>query len=148
MATPLQPGALAHDLPFMDNARAEFMKRLAIADQAGDAQLPAAWRNLVACAAETFSREDLWMHSTGFSTRRDHMLQHRVVLGVMREGIVQAEAGHLPQVRQMVWELRDWYDKHVQSADAALALHLRGKRFKPANERLDPASAQTSPARS
>ena len=47
--------------------------------------------------------------------------------------LVQADEGQLLQVRQMAWQFRDWYHKHVQSMDAALALHLRGARFEPAN---------------
>ena len=133
-------GALSLDLPFMDQAREAFVARLAIADAADDAQLPAAWREVVACTAENFAREDLWMQSTGFSSRKDHMLQHRVVLEVMREGIVQADEGRLLQVRQMVWQLRDWHSKHVQTMDAALALHLRGVRFDPANGDRGPGS--------
>jgi hemerythrin len=73
------------------------------------------------------------MQATRFSCRKDHTLQHRVVLEVMREGVVQAHEGQLLQVRQMAWQFRDWYHKHVQSMDAALALHLRGARFEPAN---------------
>jgi hemerythrin len=84
-------------------------------------------------AAGSFAREDEWMQATRFSCRRDHTLQHRVVLEVMREGLVQAREGQLPQVRQMASQFRDWYHKHVQTMDAALALHLRGQRFDPAN---------------
>lgn len=140
MAVSVQSGPLGLDLPFMDDARAAFMARLTAADQADDAQLPAAWGALVACTAENFARENLWMTNTGFSSRKDHMLQHRVVLEVMREGVAQAAEGRLLQVRQMVWQLRDWYGKHVQSADAALALHLRGVRFDPANEEVQRAA--------
>lgn len=148
MEASVQSGPLGLDLPFMDDAHAAFTARLAAADQADDAQLPAAWRELVACTTENFAREDLWMRSTGFSSRKHHMLQHRVVLEVMREGIVQADEGRLLQVRQMLWQLRDWYGKHVQSADAALALHLRGVRFDPANGESGPASgAEASAAR-
>jgi len=119
---------------------------LAIADEADDACLPAAWRDLVARAAETFAQEDLWMQSTGFSSRKGHMLQHRVVLEVMREGIVQADEGCLLQVRQMLWQLRDWFGKHVQTADAALALHLRGARFDPSNASAGPTCSATGAA--
>jgi hemerythrin len=130
--------ALSLDLPFMDDAHRQFMELLAIADAADDRALPAAWRNLVACTTEIFTREDKWMDVTGFSSRRDHKIQHRVVLEVMREGIVQADEGRLLQVRQMAWQLRDWYQKHVQTADAALALYLRGRRFDPANGQVEP----------
>ena len=125
--------SLSLDLPFMDRAHEQFTALLKSVDEAGDAELPAAWRRVVDLAAESFAREDEWMQATRFSCRKDHTLQHRVVLEVMREGIVQAQEGQLLQVRQMAWQFRDWYHKHVQSMDAALALHLRGARFEPAN---------------
>lgn len=146
MGASVQSGPLGLDLPFMDDACAAFTARLAIADEADDAQLPRAWRDLVACAAENFAREDRWMQSTDFSSRKGHILQHRVVLEVMREGIVQADEGRLLQVRQMLWQLRDWFGKHVQTADAALALHLRGARFDPANGETGPAGSATGAA--
>lgn len=124
---------LALDLAFMDRARRHFMQLLEAVEAAGDRELPGAWRALVACASEDFAREDLWMHSTAFCSRKPHTVQHRVVLEVMREGIQHAEAGRFAQLRQMAQQFRDWYFKHVQTMDAALALHLRGARFEPAN---------------
>jgi hemerythrin len=125
--------SLSLELPFMDRAHEQFTVLLKGVDEAGDAELPAAWQRVVDLAAESFAREDEWMQATRFSCRKDHTLQHRVVLEVMREGVVQAHEGQLLQVRQMAWQFRDWYHKHVQSMDAALALHLRGARFEPAN---------------
>ncbi|KWT96810.1 MULTISPECIES: hypothetical protein [unclassified Variovorax] len=126
-------GALSLDLPFMDRAREEFIRLLTQVDEADNARLPSAWNELVECAAENFAREDVWMRATGHASRSDHAIQHRVVLGVMREGALQAGEGRLLQVREMARQLRDWYAKHVQTMDAALALHLRGARFEPAN---------------
>ena len=126
------PGALSLELPFMDQAHAEFTGLLQRVDQADDAQLPDAWRDVVAVAEKRFAIEDGWMHDTAFASRRGHALQHRVVLEVMRDGIRQAREGRLPQVRQMAAQFSDWYHKHVQSLDAALALHLRGRGFDPA----------------
>ncbi|MDM0075361.1 hemerythrin [Variovorax sp. J2P1-59] len=131
MAATAALDALSLDLPFMDEAHGRFMGLLAIADSADDRNLPDAWRDLVACASESFAREDSWMDATGHASRRDHHLQHRVVLEVMREGMVLADEGQWLHVRQMAWQLRDWYCKHVQTMDAALALHLRGTRFAP-----------------
>jgi hemerythrin-like metal-binding protein len=133
MAATHRSGALSLDLPFMDQAHEQFTALLKCADDADDAQLPAAWRAVVELTAENFAHEDEWMQSTRFSSRKDHTLQHRVVLEVMREGIAQADQGRLLEVRQMAWQFRDWYHKHVQTMDAALALHLRGMRFEPAN---------------
>lgn len=139
-------GALSLDLPFMDQAHEQFTALLKRVDEAGDAELPAAWRQVVALAAASFACEDQWMQSTGFSSRKDHTLQHRVVLEVMREGIVQADEGQRLQVRQMAWQFRDWYHKHVQTMDAALALHLRGVRFDPANGPAQPARSEVAAA--
>jgi hemerythrin-like metal-binding protein len=132
MAALDRSGAFLLDLPFMDQARKEFIALLDLVDEADNTQLPSAWRNLVECAAEHFAREDIWMRTTGYASHKDHAIQHRVVLSVMREGVLQAEEGRLLQVRDMARQLRDWYAKHVQTMDAALALHLRSARFVPA----------------
>lgn len=136
MAALDRSGGLALDSPFMDRARNEFFGLLALVDEADNAQLQSAWRDLVECAAENFAREDIWMRTTGYASRKDHAIQHRVVLEVMREGALQAEEGRLLQVREMAHQLRDWYVKHVQAMDAALALHLRSVQFAPAAARI------------
>ena len=126
-------GALSLNLPFMDRVREEFIVLLTEVDEADDARLPSAWRDLVECAAENFAQEDAWMRATGHASRKDHAIQHRVVLEVMREGALQSGEGRLLQVREMASQLRGWYEKHVQTMDAALALHLRSARFEPAH---------------
>ncbi len=131
--------ALVLDLPFMDRENQAFVKLIERVDVADDAQLALAWSDLVACTTNHFAREDLWMQSSGFASRKDHIVQHRVVLEVMREGLVHARERRFLQVREMARQLRSWYVKHVQTMDAALALHLRGRRF-------DPATSATSPA--
>ncbi|MBO9514069.1 MAG: hemerythrin [Variovorax sp.] len=144
MKAPHRFDPLSLDLPFMDEAHDELMRLLAIIDGTDDAHLPAAWRDLVECAALRFAHEDQWMDATGYATRRDHQIQHRVVLEVMREALAQASAGPAAHVRQMAWQFRDWYHKHVQTLDAALALHLRGRRFDPANGTLGPRRDSTA----
>ncbi|RZL87569.1 MAG: hemerythrin [Variovorax sp.] len=133
MAALDRPGAFSLGLPFMDRAREEFLDLLTLVDKADNARLPAAWQDLVVCAAENFAREDVWMRATGHASRKDHEIQHRLVLGVIREGALQAGEGRLLQVREMARQLRAWYEKHVQTMDTALARHLRGTPFEPAN---------------
>jgi len=65
------------------------------------------------------------MKSTHFSSEPNHTLQHRVVLNVMREGLGLARNGDNTEVRGMAAELARWFAKHIQSLDAALALHMR-----------------------
>lgn len=118
--------ALALDLPLMDDTHKEFVDLLAVVVQAPDATLLDAWRALIAHTDDHFGREDQWMYDTGFASGNCHAMQHKVILQVMREGEQRAHGGELAVVRQMAFELGQWFPQHAQSMDAALALHLRG----------------------
>ncbi|WP_394787407.1 hemerythrin domain-containing protein [Rhodoferax sp.] len=123
--------ALSLDLPCMDDTHREFVDLLACVMEAPDAQLLRAWRQLIAHTEVHFGQEDRWMQATRFATVNCHSMQHKVVLEVMREGLVQGEAGYLQRVRDMAAELGPWFLQHAQSMDAALALHVRSVGFDP-----------------
>ncbi len=116
----------------MDEAHGAFAALLARVQDASDEALPPTWAELVAHTAQLFRQEDEWMRRTAHGPAAQHMLEHRVVLNVMREGLGQARQGQLAPVRRMAGELRTWFLRHTQSQDAALALHLR--RAGPENE--------------
>ena len=109
----------------MDAVHRDFVDLLAKAQSADDARLPAAWQAVVEHTEDHFGREDEWMRRTRFSSAENHILQHRVVLNVLRDGIGMARAGEFDRVREMAGELGVWFAKHTQSLDAALALHMR-----------------------
>lgn len=121
--------SLSLELPEMDQTHQEFVALLARVETADDTHLMAAWRALVDHTADHFGREDDWMRSTGFSSTNCHTVQHRVVLEVMCEGLVQGLKGQNEAIRQMARELAVWFVQHAQTMDAALALHLRGVGF-------------------
>jgi hemerythrin-like metal-binding protein len=121
--------SLSLELPAMDETHQEFVALLARVETADDTQLVAAWRALVDHTADHFGREDAWMRSTGFSSANCHTVQHRVVLEVMCEGLVQGLKGQNEAIRQMARELAVWFVQHAQTMDAALALHLRSVGF-------------------
>lgn len=123
--------ALALDLPLMDDTHREFVDLLAAVDRADDAQLLSTWHALVEHTDHHFAQEDAWMASTRFASGNCHSMQHRVVLQVMREGVVRAQQGDLHVLRVMASELALWFPQHAQSMDAALALHLRRVGFDP-----------------
>lgn len=137
-------------LPFMDQARGRFAGLLAQVEAAGNAALPAAWRELLAYAAELFACEDIWMRASGFAARRDHAAQHRVVLEVMREGAVHAAEGRLAQLREMARQLKAWHEAHGRTMDAPLARHLRMRRAGRGSvaARLGRGAGQSQPAAS
>lgn len=117
--------ALQLDFEPMDAVHREFVDLLAQAQNAPDTTLPQAWAAVVTHTEQHFGREDEWMRKTHFASADNHILQHRVVLNVLREGLAMAQAGQMTAVREMARELGVWFAKHTQSLDAALALHMR-----------------------
>ncbi len=117
--------AMRLDHPSMDTMNQQLMDLLARAHAADDAQLPQAWADLVAHTALHFGQEDRWMRETAHGHSDTHVMAHRVVLNLLREGLMQARAGDLAPVRRMARELGAWFARHTQSCDAPLALHLR-----------------------
>src|SRR5690606_38844106 len=98
---------------------------LAQAQSATDDALPPAWAAVLAHMETQFAEEDLWMRTTRFASASNHLLQHHVVLNLLREGAVMARGGQLTPVREMASELAAWFITHTQSMVAALALHMR-----------------------
>ncbi len=121
--------ALSLSLPEMDETHREFVEMLAAVSDAPDDRLLAAWAALVDHTDRHFAQEDEWMRQARFASGNCHSTQHKVVLVVMREGLALGTQGRLDPIRQMASELVDWFPKHAQTMDAALALHLRGIGF-------------------
>jgi hemerythrin-like metal-binding protein len=117
--------ALQLDFAPMDTAHHTFVDLLAQAQTATDAALPTAWGVLLAHMEKQFGEEDRWMRETHFASASNHLLQHHVVLNLLREGAAMARNGQMAPVREMAGELAAWFFKHTQSMDAALALHMR-----------------------
>lgn len=124
--------ALALDLPLMDDTHREFVELLAQVEQADDTTVVQQWQALITHTEHHFGQEDDWMAATRFASGNCHSTQHKVVLQVMREGIVRAQQGDLKPIRIMTGELALWFPQHAQTMDAALALHLRRVGFDPA----------------
>ena len=141
--------ALLLDFEPMDTVHRGFIDILARAQQASDTQLPAAWADVVNHTSVHFGMEDEWMRRTHFSAADNHVMQHRVVLNLLREGLALAQLGKLAEVREMADELAAWFAKHTQSLDAALALHMRRQGnlpTAPRSRRMNAGLAGASPA--
>lgn len=116
------------DFPPMDEVHHTFVDLLALAQSAPDESLPQAWSAVIDHTVHHFGNEDDWMRRTRFAAADNHIMQHKVVLNVMREGLGLARAGNMAAVREMAGELAVWFAKHTQTLDAALALHMRSVR--------------------
>ncbi|MFP5467254.1 MAG: hemerythrin domain-containing protein [Gammaproteobacteria bacterium] len=123
------------DFEPMDSVHRDFVVVLAAAQSADDAHLERAWMEVIDHTRSHFEREDQWMRGSGFASADSHILQHRVVLNVLREGLALARNGQFGGVREMATELAAWFDKHAQTQDAALALHMRRQAEMPAPAR-------------
>lgn len=117
--------ALLLDFEPMDTIHRSFVDLLAQVQRAPDDALAEHWSAVVEHTIRHFGREDEWMRRTAFSAADNHIIQHRVVLNVLREGLTLARNGQYAAVREMASELAAWFAKHTQSLDAALALHMR-----------------------
>ncbi|GLS13268.1 bacteriohemerythrin [Hydrogenophaga electricum] len=109
----------------MDTVHRGFVDLLARAQAAPDDELVNTWSAVVEHTTAHFKMEDDWMRRTRFPNADNHIVQHRVVLNVLREGTALARAADYASVREMAGELAVWFAKHTQSLDAALALHMR-----------------------
>ena len=121
--------AMSLDLPAMDETHREFVALLGVVSDATDADLVAAWEELIDHTNAHFGQEDRWMRQARFASVNCHTTQHLVVLDALREGLEAGRAGQLDEIRRLAHELAIWFPMHAQSMDAALALHLRGVGF-------------------
>ena len=122
---------LAMGLPMMDDTHKEFVELLQAVDAAEDSELVGIWTELVAHTDQHFAQEDRWMEATHFASGNCHSLQHKVVLQVMRDGLVRAENGELFVLREMGRELAIWLVQHTEMMDSALAQHLQRVGYDP-----------------
>jgi hemerythrin-like metal-binding protein len=130
--TPVQwSPTLGLEMPVMDDTHEACIALLAEVVQAPDDTLLSRWALLIDHTQEHFDREDQWMLETGFAPDNCHTSQHSIILQVMREGGKRGLLGELDLVRHMAYELGLWLANHIQSMDAALALHLRSAGFDP-----------------
>lgn len=127
MATLQWSEALELGLELMDETHREFVQLLAVAESASDAEIIAAWDSLIEHTQRHFDQEDAWMEKTDFPFAGCHMTQHRVVLGVMRDGGKRLAEGDPQPVRAIMNELFAWFPHHAQTMDAALASHLAAR---------------------
>lgn len=125
MVTLSWSNTLELDFPPIDSLHRSLVDQLATVEDCNDADMPSRWQDLVTCAKTLFDHEDRWMQATHFASGPHHSLEHRVVLNVLREGLAMSRQGDTAKVRTMAHELARWLPKHIQSLDAALALHMR-----------------------
>lgn len=145
--TPIEwTDALVLNFEPIDTLHHTFVDLLAQAQTAPDDALPQAWLALLNHTMAQFEWENGCMQQTAYTPAPKHILQHRVVLNLLRQGQALARTGQLAAVREMAFELAAWFAKHTQVQDAALAQHMRSqpKAARRNQRRRAPSSAQVA----
>lgn len=115
----------------MDDTHREFVSRVAELIAASPAEFPVLFQALVNHTREHFAGEGRLMRESGYKGLPEHESEHHRVLGELLQLNRSLKRGHLPLVRAYVKEgLMEWFDTHVATMDAALAMHLK-KRLPP-----------------
>ncbi|MEY5099245.1 MAG: hypothetical protein RJA36_1964 [Pseudomonadota bacterium] len=113
----------------IDDVHEEFVGLVGRMQSAADAELPALLDEFAAHLEQHFGMENTWMVETDFPPRDCHIDEHAAVLASVRE--VQAlPPEEKPEViRNLVEALADWFPKHADQLDSALAHWMAKKRL-------------------
>jgi len=110
----------------MDTTHREFIALVAALIAADAAAFPALFQQLVDHTRKHFTAEGVLMRNSKYRGLPEHEGEHHRVLGELLQLNRSLKRGHLPLVRAYVKQgLMEWFDTHVATLDAALAMHLK-----------------------
>jgi hemerythrin len=87
-------------------------------------------REIISLASEHFSTEERLMASTGFPGLASHRAEHQKLSGKLSEFVSRHEKGDTTAYTQLLYFIRDWLNKHMQSEDQEYAPWLSGRGVK------------------
>jgi hemerythrin-like metal-binding protein len=105
----------------MDATHREFVALVRAMQTGPEAALAGLLADFEAHARRHFEEEDRWMLETGFPPRECHMDEHAAVLRSVVEVREVVARGELAQVRRLADALADWFPRHADWLDSALA---------------------------
>jgi hemerythrin-like metal-binding protein len=105
----------------MDATHREFVALVRAMQSGPEAALAGLVADFEAHARRHFEEEDRWMLETGFPPRECHMDEHAAVLRSVVEVREVVARGEIAQVRRLADALADWFPRHADWLDSALA---------------------------
>ena len=105
----------------MDATHREFVALVRAMQTGPEAELAGLLADFEAHARRHFEEEDRWMLETGFPPRECHMDEHAAVLRSVVEVREVVARGEIAQVRRLADALADWFPRHADWLDSALA---------------------------
>ena len=110
----------------MDSVHREFIAQVAALIAAGNDEFPALFQALIDHTRAHFTKEGQLMRSSKYRGLPEHESEHHRVLGELLQLNRSLKRGRLTLVRAYVREgLPEWFDTHLATMDAALAMHLK-----------------------
>ncbi|MDD2844379.1 MAG: hemerythrin domain-containing protein [Rhodoferax sp.] len=113
----------------IDGVHEEFVDLLGRLQGATDTELPALLDQFAAHCTAHFEMENGWMLETEFPPRECHIDEHAAVLASVHEVQGLLAEGNVGICRELVAQLADWFPKHADQLDSALAHWMTKKRL-------------------
>ncbi len=115
----------------IDAVHEEFVGLVGRMQAASDAELPGLLAEFTRHCEQHFETENRWMLETDFPPRDCHIDEHAAVLASVREVGEMLAKGELGTdvVRDLVEHLADWFPKHADQLDSALAHWMSKERL-------------------
>ena len=115
----------------MDLVHREFVDCVAALQRAEEADLEGVLNTLARHCEVHFEMENRWMRETDFPPRDCHIDEHAAVLASVHEVGAMFAKGELGAdvVRDLVEHLADWFPKHADQLDSALAHWMSKNRL-------------------
>lgn len=113
----------------IDAVHEEFVDLLGRLQSAADAALPALLDQFAEHCARHFGTENEWMVTSEFPPRDCHIDEHAAVLQSIHEVQELLAQGNVTICRELAAQLADWFPKHADQLDSALAHWLTKKRL-------------------
>jgi hemerythrin-like metal-binding protein len=113
----------------IDGVHEEFVDLLGRLQGATETELPALLDQFAAHCTAHFEMENGWMLETEFPPRECHIDEHAAVLASVHEVQGLLAEGNVGICRELVAQLADWFPKHADQLDSALAHWMTKKRL-------------------
>lgn len=113
----------------MDEEHREFVVALQALQAAGTDSVAARLDEFTAHARRHFAAEDAWMTDTHFPPRQCHVDEHAAVLKSLDEVRALVAQGRIDLVPSLAAALADWFPRHAQHLDSALATWMCKQRW-------------------
>lgn len=113
----------------MDDEHREFVARLQALQTASAGTVAERLDEFTLYARRHFAAEDAWMTETAFPPRQCHIDEHAAVLKSLDEVGERVGQGCADLVPSLAAALVDWFPRHAQHLDSALATWMCKQRW-------------------